>query len=65
MLAAAYETLGFFGRDPWWLVLPLELAEDMPDRTVWVPLNSTPGGAYRTLGTTVGHLVTIASAEEA
>ncbi len=35
----------------------------MPDRTVWIPLNSTPGGAYRTLGTTIGHLVTIAAAE--
>lgn len=38
----------------------------MPDRTVWLPLNSTPGGGvHRTLGTTVGHLVTIAPAEEA
>ncbi|MER5637558.1 NADH-quinone oxidoreductase subunit G [Kitasatospora sp. NPDC002227] len=43
------------------LVLPLELTDDLPDRTVWIPLNSTPGGAYRTLGTTVGHLVTIAA----
>ncbi|MGW6912770.1 NADH-quinone oxidoreductase subunit G [Kitasatospora sp. NPDC054939] len=43
------------------LVLPLEVTKDMPDRTVWVPLNSTPGGAVRTLGTTVGHLVTIAA----
>ncbi|MGW4891405.1 NADH-quinone oxidoreductase subunit G [Kitasatospora sp. NPDC004240] len=42
------------------LVLPLEITKDLPDRTVWVPLNSTPGGAVRTLGTTVGHLVTIA-----
>ncbi|MFF2040068.1 NADH-quinone oxidoreductase subunit G [Kitasatospora sp. NPDC058170] len=43
------------------LTLPLEIGEDIPDRTVWIPLNSTPGGAYRALGTTVGHLVTIAA----
>ncbi|MGK4582589.1 NADH-quinone oxidoreductase subunit G [Kitasatospora sp. HPMI-4] len=47
------------------LVLPLEVTEAMPDRTVWLPLNSTPGGAHRTLGTTVGHLVTIAAADSA
>lgn len=46
------------------LILPLELNPEQPDRTVWLPLNSTPGGAYRTLGTTTGHLVTIAPAEE-
>ncbi|MFI1518560.1 NADH-quinone oxidoreductase subunit G [Kitasatospora cineracea] len=47
------------------LTLPLEITDAMPDRTVWLPLNSTPdGGAYRALGTTVGHLVTIAPAEE-
>ncbi|CAM5424029.1 NADH-quinone oxidoreductase subunit G [Streptomyces viridifaciens] len=45
------------------LVLPLEVTESVPDRTVWIPLNSTPGGAHRALGTTVGHLVTIAAAE--
>ncbi|MEV4613857.1 NADH-quinone oxidoreductase subunit G [Kitasatospora sp. NPDC049258] len=47
------------------LVLPLELNQELPDRTVWLPLNSTPGGAHRALGTTVGHLVTITAAEEA
>ncbi|WP_354641950.1 NADH-quinone oxidoreductase subunit G [Kitasatospora camelliae] len=47
------------------LSLPLEITDGMPDRTVWLPLNSTPGGAHRALGTTVGHLVTIAAAEEA
>ncbi|WP_441250687.1 NADH-quinone oxidoreductase subunit G [Kitasatospora sp. McL0602] len=47
------------------LVLPLEITAELPDRTVWIPLNSTPGGAYRTLGTTVGHLVTIAAADAA
>ncbi|MGW4381784.1 molybdopterin-dependent oxidoreductase, partial [Kitasatospora sp. NPDC004531] len=47
------------------LTLPLEITAAMPDRTVWLPLNSTPGGgAHRTLGTTLGHLVTIAPAEE-
>ncbi|MGW2398964.1 NADH-quinone oxidoreductase subunit G [Kitasatospora sp. NPDC001664] len=46
------------------LTLPLELNPEQPDRTVWLPLNSTPGGAFRTLGTTTGHLVTIAPAEE-
>ncbi|GAB2710157.1 NADH-quinone oxidoreductase subunit G [Kitasatospora kifunensis] len=45
------------------LVLPLELTAEMPERTVWLPLNSTDQGVYRTLGTTVGHLVTIAPAE--
>ncbi|MER5865865.1 NADH-quinone oxidoreductase subunit G [Kitasatospora sp. NPDC002040] len=46
------------------LTLPLELNPEQPDRTVWLPLNSTPGGVHRSLGTTTGHLVTIAPAEE-
>ncbi|MFI9270747.1 NADH-quinone oxidoreductase subunit G [Kitasatospora sp. NPDC052896] len=46
------------------LRLPLEITPELPDRTVWIPLNSTEGGAHRTLGTTVGHLVTIAPAGE-
>ncbi|WP_380285768.1 NADH-quinone oxidoreductase subunit G [Kitasatospora purpeofusca] len=45
------------------VTLPLEISKEMPDRTVWIPLNSTPGGAHRTLGTTIGHLVTIAPAQ--
>ncbi|GHH84387.1 NADH-quinone oxidoreductase subunit G [Kitasatospora indigofera] len=45
------------------VVLPLEITKEIPDRTVWIPLNSTPGGAHRALGTTVGHLVTVAAAE--
>ncbi|MBD0672364.1 hypothetical protein BU198_17030 [Streptomyces sp. CBMA156] len=45
------------------LTLPLEITGTVPDRTVWIPLDSTPGGAHRALGTTVGHLVTIAAAE--
>ena len=44
------------------VVLPLEITKEIPDRTVWIPLNSTPGGAHRALGTTVGRLVTIAPA---
>ncbi|GAA1219968.1 NADH-quinone oxidoreductase subunit G [Kitasatospora nipponensis] len=51
------------------LVLPLEITAELPDRTVWLPLNSpalnsAQGSAYRVLGTTVGHLVTIAPAGE-
>ena len=46
------------------ILLPLEVTAEIPDRTVWIPLNSTPGGAHRTLGTTVGHLVTIAPAPD-
>ncbi|MFF7452768.1 NADH-quinone oxidoreductase subunit G [Kitasatospora sp. NPDC008115] len=46
------------------LALPLEISKEMPDRTVWIPLNSTPGGAHRALGTTTGHLVTIAPAQD-
>lgn len=45
------------------LELPLELSPEMPDRTVWLPINSLGQGVHRTLGTTVGHLVTIAPAE--
>ncbi|MGW2252372.1 NADH-quinone oxidoreductase subunit G [Kitasatospora sp. NPDC001660] len=45
------------------LTLPLEVTESLPDRTVWIPLNSTPGGAHRTLGTVVGQLVTIAATD--
>ncbi|MDH6141228.1 MULTISPECIES: NADH-quinone oxidoreductase subunit G [Kitasatospora] len=46
------------------LLLPLDIDPEQPDRTVWLPLNSTDPGAYRALGTTVGHLVTIAPAGE-
>ncbi|WP_344343353.1 molybdopterin-dependent oxidoreductase, partial [Kitasatospora putterlickiae] len=47
------------------VALPLEISKEMPDRTVWIPLNSTPGGAHRALGTTIGHLVTVAPAQGA
>jgi NADH-quinone oxidoreductase subunit G len=46
------------------LLLPLELDPEQPDRTVWIPLNSADRSTYRALGTTVGHLVTIAPAGE-
>ncbi|MFE9424577.1 NADH-quinone oxidoreductase subunit G [Kitasatospora sp. NPDC006697] len=46
------------------LVLPLEITAEQSDRTVWVPVNSAGEGIHRTLGTTVGHLVTIAPAGE-
>ncbi|MDH6134014.1 NADH-quinone oxidoreductase subunit G [Kitasatospora sp. MAA4] len=46
------------------LLLPLEITAELPDRTVWLPLNSTDGGVHRTLGTTVGHLVAIAPVGE-
>ncbi|MFG2195438.1 NADH-quinone oxidoreductase subunit G [Streptomyces sp. NPDC048639] len=41
--------------------LPLQVTP-MPDRVVWMPLNSTGGGAYRDLGTVPGRLVKIAAA---
>ncbi|WP_344363437.1 NADH-quinone oxidoreductase subunit G [Streptomyces gobitricini] len=41
--------------------LPLRVTE-MPDRVVWLPLNSTPGGVLSVLGTTPGHLVRLAPA---
>ncbi|MFV0128377.1 NADH-quinone oxidoreductase subunit G [Streptomyces sp. HMX112] len=41
--------------------LPLQVTP-MPDRVVWLPLNSTPGGALSALGTTPGRLVRIAPA---
>ncbi|GAA1992473.1 NADH-quinone oxidoreductase subunit G [Kitasatospora viridis] len=46
------------------LILALEITPEQPDRTVWVPVNSVGQGVHRTLGTTVGHLVTIAPAGE-
>ncbi|MFI2031021.1 NADH-quinone oxidoreductase subunit G [Streptomyces buecherae] len=40
------------------VTLPLAVTE-MPDRVVWLPLNSTGGGAQRDLGARTGELVTI------
>ncbi|ORT59756.1 NADH-quinone oxidoreductase subunit G [Streptomyces sp. CB03238] len=36
--------------------LPLKVT-DMPDRVVWLPLNSTPGGVLSAMGTAPGRLV--------
>lgn len=41
--------------------LPLRVTP-MPDRVVWLPLNSTPGGVLSTTGATPGRLVRIAPA---
>ncbi len=43
------------------LTLPLRVTE-MPDRVVWLPLNSTPDGAYQGLGALPGQAVTIGAA---
>ncbi|MGO4428039.1 molybdopterin dinucleotide binding domain-containing protein, partial [Streptomyces sp. MCAF7] len=40
------------------LQLPLAVTV-MPDRVVWLPLNSTGGGAYHDLGARPGELVKI------
>ncbi|MCD0485324.1 NADH-quinone oxidoreductase subunit G [Streptacidiphilus sp. ASG 303] len=44
------------------VVLPLAVTAGMPDRTVWLPLNSTDGGALRALGTGTGSVVSVAPA---
>jgi NADH-quinone oxidoreductase subunit G len=44
------------------LTLPLEITPDLPDRVVWIPLNSTPGGAHAALGATPGRVVGLATA---
>ncbi|MDB1090253.1 NADH-quinone oxidoreductase subunit G [Streptomyces sp. ACA25] len=41
--------------------LPLQITP-MPDRVVWLPLNSTGGGAHHDLGTVPGRLVRLAPA---
>ncbi len=47
------------------VTLPLAVTEEMPDRVVWLPLNSTGGGALDDLGTVPGNVVRIsAQAEE-
>ncbi|MFJ8589128.1 NADH-quinone oxidoreductase subunit G [Streptomyces sp. NPDC093595] len=43
------------------VALPLRVTP-MPDRVVWLPLNSTPGGVPSTTGATPGRLVRIAPA---
>ena len=44
------------------LTLPLQITPDLPDRVVWIPLNSTPGGAARSLGLLPGRVVGLAQA---
>ncbi len=43
------------------VTLPLRVTA-MPDRVVWLPLNSTAGGAYQGLGAVPGQAVTIGAA---
>jgi NADH-quinone oxidoreductase subunit G len=44
--------------------LPLSVTREMPDRVVWLPLNSFGGGAYDDLGAVPGQLVRIAARTE-
>ena len=44
------------------VTLPLAITPDLPDRVVWLPLNSTPGGATRALGVLPGRVVGLAQA---
>jgi len=44
------------------VTLPLAITPDLPDRVVWIPLNSTPGGATRALGVLPGRVVGLAQA---
>jgi NADH-quinone oxidoreductase subunit G len=45
--------------------LPLAVTGAMPDRVVWLPLNSTGGGVYDDLGAVPGQLVQLVRIEEA
>jgi NADH-quinone oxidoreductase subunit G len=47
------------------VTLSLAITPELPDRVVWLPLNSTAGGAARTLGAVPGRIVALASAAEA
>ncbi|WP_037574979.1 NADH-quinone oxidoreductase subunit G [Phaeacidiphilus oryzae] len=42
------------------VTLPLSITLELPDRVVWVPLNSTPGGVARALGAVPGRVVGLA-----
>ncbi|MFC1409285.1 NADH-quinone oxidoreductase subunit G [Streptacidiphilus sp. N1-12] len=44
------------------VTLPLVITPDLPDRVVWIPLNSTPGGAFRALGAVPGRVVGLSQA---
>ncbi|RAG84413.1 NADH-quinone oxidoreductase subunit G [Streptacidiphilus pinicola] len=43
------------------VTLPLAITPELPDRVVWLPLNSTPDGAARGLGAVPGRIVALAS----
>ncbi|WP_152627471.1 molybdopterin-dependent oxidoreductase, partial [Streptacidiphilus melanogenes] len=43
------------------VTLPLAITAELPDRVVWLPLNSSPGGVARTLGAVPGRIVALAS----
>jgi NADH-quinone oxidoreductase subunit G len=47
------------------VTLPLVITPELPDRVVWIPLNSTPGGAARALGVLPGRVVGLAQAATA
>ncbi|MGK5530516.1 NADH-quinone oxidoreductase subunit G [Streptomyces sp. URMC 129] len=42
------------------VTLPLVVTAEMPDRVVWIPLNSTGGGALQDLGAVPGDVVRVA-----
>uniref|UniRef100_UPI0005AB7E4E molybdopterin-dependent oxidoreductase n=1 Tax=Streptacidiphilus neutrinimicus TaxID=105420 RepID=UPI0005AB7E4E len=46
------------------VALPLAITPELPDRVVWLPLNSSPGGVARTLGAVPGRIVALASTTE-
>ncbi|SEL02274.1 NADH-quinone oxidoreductase subunit G [Streptacidiphilus jiangxiensis] len=43
------------------VTLPLAITPELPDRVVWLPLNSTPAGAARGIGAVPGRIVALAS----
>ncbi|UED84765.1 NADH-quinone oxidoreductase subunit G [Streptomyces profundus] len=43
------------------VTLPLYVTDELPDRVVWLPLNSVGGGAYQDLGARPGQLVRVAA----
>ncbi|MDT0320925.1 NADH-quinone oxidoreductase subunit G [Streptomyces millisiae] len=47
------------------LELQLAVTEEMPDRVVWLPLNSVGGGVAADLGATPGAVVSLAAARQA
>ncbi|SOD64713.1 NADH-quinone oxidoreductase subunit G [Streptomyces zhaozhouensis] len=43
------------------VTLPLRVTDELPDRVVWLPLNSVGNGAYQDLGARPGELVRVAA----